>query len=426
MYNFYFHYFQKKIFFHFFLQKTFLHKKNDYLCGWIKNNHCMRYNIALNVSKRTTYTFLKCLVFVMVFGFLLPKTAKAESEPPQNAESNLDIGGVIMDHIVNAYEWHIATIGEEHYAIPLPVILVDKDGLHVFSSENFHHGHESYMGYAISSEEGLKKGKIVKVNELGETDTSASFLDISITKNVLSLLMSVTLLVIIFISVARGYKKRGVSAPKGIARVIEPVLLFVRDDIARPTIGAKYERYLPFLLTIFFFILFNNLLGLIPFFPGGANLTGNINVTLVLALITFIITTVSGNLNYWKHIVNTPGVPWWLKIPVPLIPLIEVIGVFTKPIVLMIRLFANITAGHIICLSFISLIFIFGTMSAVLGFGVSPVSVFFYLFMMLLELLVAFIQAFVFTLLSAIYIGMAVEEHHEDAHKIKHAVSEVK
>ncbi|MDR2409961.1 MAG: F0F1 ATP synthase subunit A [Bacteroidales bacterium] len=380
--------------------------------------------MVFSVYKRVVYKFASIFVFIMVLLFLQPN-AHAIS-PSHEESSDLDIGGMIIDHVVNSYEWHIVTIKGKHYSIPLPIIIIDRGGVHIFSSKHFHHGQESYMGYAICQEKGLKKGRIIKVDELGNRDMSAFFVDISITKNVLSLLFSIVLIAILFISVAKGYKKRGVSSPKGIARIIEPVILFVRDDIARSAIGRRYERYLPFLLTVFFFILINNLLGLIPFFPGGANLTGNISVTLVLAVFTFVITNVSGNRDYWKHIFNAPGVPWWLKIPIPLMPLVEVIGVFTKPIVLMIRLFANITAGHIICLGFISLIFIFGNMSAIAGFSMSPISVFFYIFMSVLELLVAFIQAFVFTLLSAIYIGMAIEEHHHDTHEIKHSISEIK
>jgi F-type H+-transporting ATPase subunit a len=380
--------------------------------------------MEFTIYKRTLYKVLNIFVFVTSFLLFLPN-AKADAPLHEEKPSGLDVGGLIMDHVVNSYEWHIITVKDKHYSIPLPVIIIDGEGLHVFSSKHFHHGHESYMGYAICQEKGAKKGRIIKVDESGNRDASASFLDISITKNVLSLLLSVTLITVLFISIARGYKKRGVGSPKGAARVIEPVILFVKD-IASSAVGKRYERYLPFLLTIFFFILFNNLLGLIPFFPGGANLTGNISITLVLALFTFIITNVSGNRDYWKHIFSTPGVPWWLKIPIPLMPLVEIIGVFTKPIVLMIRLFANITAGHIICLGFISLIFIFGNMSSIAGFGITPVSVFFYMFMTILELLVAFIQAFVFTLLSAIYIGMAIEEHHHDVHEIKHSISEIK
>jgi F-type H+-transporting ATPase subunit a len=219
-------------------------------------------------------------------------------------------------------------------------------------------------------------------------------------------------LIFVFISVARAYKKTEGHAPKGFQSFIEPIILFVRDDIAKASIGKDYEKYTPYLLTIFFFILLNNLLGLIPIFPGGANVTGNIGVTGVMAFFTFVITTINGNKNYWVHIFNTPGVPWWLKLPVPLMPFVELMGVFTKPFVLMVRLFANITAGHIIILSFISLIFIFGQMSVGLGYGVSIVSIGFSIFMNFVELLVAFIQAYVFTLLSALYFGMATEEAH--------------
>jgi F-type H+-transporting ATPase subunit a len=220
------------------------------------------------------------------------------------------------------------------------------------------------------------------------------------------------LLMWVFISVAKAYRKRGNRAPKGIQSWVEPLVLFVRDDIARPAIGHKYERFMPYLLTIFFFILVNNLMGLIPFFPFGANVTGNIAVTLVLALLTFVITTFSSTKTYWIHIFNTPGVPWWLKIPLPLMPFTELLGVITKPFVLMIRLFANISAGHIIAIGFFSLIFIFGQMNIGMGYGISVISILFTVFMTMLELLVAFIQAYVFTLLSALYFGMAVEEHH--------------
>lgn len=211
-------------------------------------------------------------------------------------------------------------------------------------------------------------------------------------------------------------------APKGLQSLLEPVILFIRDEVVIPSIGEKkYEKFLPYLLTLFFFILINNMMGLIPVFPGGANLTGNITITGILAIITFFITSFSSNKNYWKHIFNTPGVPWWLKIPIPLMPLVEIIGIFTKPFVLMVRLFANISAGHIIILGFICLVFIFGGMSPALGYGVSAVSIFFYLFMGLLELIVAFVQAFVFTLLTSLYIGLAMEEGHEEAHEEHHA-----
>jgi F-type H+-transporting ATPase subunit a len=275
-------------------------------------------------------------------------------------------------------------------------------------SSKFHHGHNSYKGFSIA-QDGEYKGKIV---EQAADGSFARPLDLSITKNVFAIFLSVALLLWIFISIADKYRKNPGKAPKGLQSMLEPIILFVRDDIAFPAIGYKYKRFMPYLLTVFFFILINNLMGLIPVFPFGANVTGNIAVTLVLALLTFIIILGSSNKNYWVHIFNTPGVPWWLKFPLPLMPVIEFVGLFTKPVVLMIRLFANITAGHIIMIGFFSLIFIFGAITPVAGYGISIVSVLFTVFMTFLELLVAFIQAYVFTLLSALYFGMAIEEHH--------------
>ena len=235
------------------------------------------------------------------------------------------------------------------------------------------------------------------------------FYDLSITKNVASLLFSVILMIWIFLSVAKAYTRREGLAPKGMQSLIEPLIVFVRDDIAKGSIGPNYVKYMPYLLTVFFFIWINNLLGLIPILPGGANVTGNLAVTGTLAIITFLITSFSANRHYWQHIFAMPGVPKWVLI---ILTPIEILGVFLRPFVLMIRLFANITAGHIIALSFFSLIFIFGELNAGAGYGVSVVSVAFVIFMSLLELLVAFLQAYVFTLLSAIYFGSAMEEHH--------------
>ncbi len=336
--------------------------------------------------------------FVTLFG--------AEEEGHAAEKKEFNPGTMIVEHVVDAHEWHIATLGQTHISVPLPVILYHDGKLDVFMSSRFHHGHDTYKGYKLVTE-GENKGKII-VEATGEIP-----LDISITKNVLAMFISMILLSIIFISVAKQYKKRKGEAPKGLQSLLEPLILFIRDDVAKSSIGEKkYEKYLPYLLTLFFFIFFNNLFGLVPIFPGGANLTGNIAVTGVMALFTFVITTFSGNKNYWTHIFNTPGVPWWLKIPVPLMPLVEFAGIFIKPFVLMVRLFANITAGHIIVLGFMSLIFIFGNMHPGIGYGVSVVSIAFAVFMGLLELLVAFIQAYVFTLLSALYFGMATEEHH--------------
>jgi F-type H+-transporting ATPase subunit a len=333
----------------------------------------------------------------------------SEKDQHEMEEADWNAGKFIIEHISDAYDWHIMDIGETHVSIPLPVILYDEGQWHFFMSSKFHHGHDAYKGYFISHHD-INTGKIVRLDAEGHEVRPT--LDISITKNVLAILFSSALLIFIFLSVAKSYKRRAGHSPKGLQSFLEPIILFVRDDIAKASIGKHYERYTPYLLTIFFFILVNNLLGLIPIFPGGANVTGNIGVTGVLAFFTFVITTFAGNKNYWVHIFNTPGVPWWLKYPVPLMPLVELMGVFTKPFVLMVRLFANITAGHIIILSFISLVFIFGQMSAGLGYGVSLFSIAFAIFMNFVELLVAFIQAYVFTLLSALYFGMATEEAH--------------
>jgi F-type H+-transporting ATPase subunit a len=319
-------------------------------------------------------------------------------------------GEFILEHIGDAYEWHILTVKGRHVSIPLPVILYSKEsGFHAFMSNRLHHG-ETFRGFRIAAEGEPHKGKIVEQAKDGSF--VRPLLDISITKNVLSLFVSMAFLLWIFLSVARRYTASPDRAPRGLQGLVEPVILFVRDDIARPAIGRKYGRFMPFLLTVFFFILINNLMGLIPFFPFGANVTGNIAVTLVLAVFTFIITLGNSNRNYWIHIFNAPGVPWWLKIPLPIMPFIEFVGLLIKPFVLMVRLFANITAGHIIAIGFFSLIFIFGAKSVAMGYGVSVVSVAFTIFMSVLELLVAFIQAYVFTLLSALYFGSAVEEHH--------------
>jgi F-type H+-transporting ATPase subunit a len=366
--------------------------------------------------KRTVFTL--GLLILISFFISVNMAAQHHADDPvistedqhKMEEADFQAGDMIVGHISDAYDWHIIDIGDTHISIPLPVILYDEGEWHIFMSSKFHHGHDAYKGYFISHHD-MNSGKVVKLDDTGHEVRPS--LDISITKNVVAIFLSSLFLVIVFVSVARSYEKRKGHAPKGLQSFLEPIIIFVRDDIAKASIGEKkYEKYVPFLLTIFFFILLNNILGIIPFFPGGANVTGNIGVTGVLAAFTFIITTFSGNKNYWTHIINAPGVPWWLKIPVPLMPVVELMGVFTKPFVLMVRLFANITAGHIIILGFVSLIFIFGEMSAGLGYGVSIISVGFTIFMDFLELLVAFIQAYVFTLLSALYFGMATEEAH--------------
>lgn len=344
----------------------------------------------------------------------IPAPKEAEESHASAPVEEFDAGRMIIDHIIDAHEWHIMNIGHTHVSVPLPVILIHDGKLFAFMSGKFHHGTEAYKGFKIETE-GENKGKIVRVIDGSmETDAGAKLpIDLSITKNVFGLFISATLLLLIFISVAKSYRRTAGKPPRGLTSLLEPLILFVRDDIAKAAIGdGKHEKYLPYLLTLFFFIFFNNLMGLIPIFPFGANITGNLAVTGIMAVFTFLITSFSAKKDYWKHIFNTPGVPWWLKFPLPLMPFVEVLGIFTKPFVLMIRLFANITAGHIIILGFMSLIFIFGNMKPFLGYAVAPVSIAFGIFMGFLELLVAFIQAYVFTLLSALYVGMATEESH--------------
>lgn len=377
---------------------------------------------------KSTFQRVLALSFVAFFYIICLPQAKAqhEGEEPsaiqqldngevkthgaehQEANNKFDAGKMILEHISDAHSWHLWG----HTAIPLPVIVYNKDrgGLKIFSSSRFNHGHAAYEGYME------KDGKIVVVNEEGKEDEAATAKtwDYSITKNVMSLLIGLAIMCWIFISLARSYARRPGMAPKGLQGWLEPIIIFVRDDVAKASIGEKnYLKYLPYLLTLFFFIWINNLLGLVPIFPGGTNLTGNIAITMTLALITFIIVSLSANKNYWHHIFAMPGVPKWVLF---LLTPIEILGVFLRPFVLMVRLFANITAGHIIALSFFALIFIFGEMNVGLGYGVSIVSLAFTVFMTCLELLVAFLQAYVFTLLTAIYIGAAVEEAHHDAH----------
>ena len=329
-----------------------------------------------------------------------------EEGKAQGSEEEFDAATFIMEHVTDSHEWHILTKSDgTPVAIYLPVILYDREsGLHVFSSKKIAHG-QSYNGFAIAHD-GQYAGKIVRVNEEGHFDGSKPPLDFSITKAIFGMIVASVILLWLMLALARSYKKTGISAPKGIQGFLEPVILFIRDDVAIPNIGEhKYGKFMPYLLTVFFFILINNLLGLIPIFPFGANVTGNVNVTFVLAVFTFLITQFSANRSHWRHVFAAPGVPFWL---LPIMIPIEIIGLFSKPFALMIRLFANISAGHIVVLSLVTLIFIFKSLL------VAPVSIVFVLFMDCIELLVAFLQAYVFTLLSALFIGMATAEpeHH--------------
>ncbi len=316
-------------------------------------------------------------------------------------------GDFIFGHIRDGYSWHITSVGEHEISIPLPVIVKSAErGWFVFMSSKLEHGHAAYEGFYISQE----KEHIGKLVELVNGQEVRPF-DISITKNVASIFIVGILLCLIFLNIAKVYSRHPMKAPRGFRGMLEVVILFMVDEVVKPCIGKGYEKYVPYMLSLFFFILLNNILGLIPIFPGGANVTGNIAITMCLAVITFLIVQFSGTKEYWKEIF-WPEVPLALK-AFPLIPLLEFIGIFTKPIALMIRLFANILAGHIIALSFMALIFIFGAAGVAAGSGVGIFSVLFSVVMMMLELLVVFIQAYVFTLLSSVFIGLArVEPHH--------------
>ncbi len=363
--------------------------------------------------------------------------ADREGARTREHEEKLNPGELIIGHVTDAHTWHLFDYcdkeGHEHaVAINLPIILINDGHLDIFMSGRFEHGHADYKGYRLIGG-GLAKEEIICVDANGlpllDPDKTAGVdaasiaanptkyykkpIDISITKTAAAIIIAVTILIVLVLSAAKQYKKRGMVGPKGLQGLVEILVLHVRNDIVAPMLGDKTDKYLPYLLTLFFFIIFCNVLGLIPFFPAGANITGNIAVTAILAIITFLITNLSGNKHYWKDVFNTPGVPAWLKI-FPLMPLVEVVGLLTKPVVLMIRLFANMTAGHIVILGFITIIFImaetFGTM---VGGVVAPISVLFSVFIDVLECLVAYLQAFVFTMLSALYIGMAIEEHEE-------------
>ncbi len=355
------------------------------------------------------------LLFVLLFASLFVKAFESE-ENVNNADSlateepkheGFNAGKLVMSHISDSHDWHIYGSEEHPVSIPLPVILYNKtSGLSIFSSARFEHGKASYNGYKI--EEGI----IYTDDGVAESKDNSGFYDFSITKNVLSLFISLAIILLVFISAARSYGRNQNKAPSGLRGAVEPLIVFVRDDIAKAAIGEKHHaRFMPFLLTIFFFIWVNNLLGIIPIFPGGANVTGNIAIPIVLAVYTLIITLAVSNKNYWRHIFAMPGVPIYV---LPIISLLEFIGIFLKPFVLVVRLFANILAGHIVMLVFFCLIFVAGAASTGAGMGASVPAIAFTIFINCLELLVGFLQAFVFTFLSAIYIGMALAEpeHH--------------
>jgi F-type H+-transporting ATPase subunit a len=362
-------------------------------------------------SKISAYKRFSSTCFV-IFALFLSISAKLNaSEPVEHSSEEMhaavseghhesleedpnkpvDIAAVAFEHILDAHSWHLWGHGIEAVAIPLPVIIYSSiNGIQCFSSSKFEHGHAIYNGYKLVDEEIVSENPEEKIY------------DFSITKNVAQLMLTAAILFLLFTSIARAYKNTGItSAPKGKQSFFEPLITFVRDDIAKSNIGAKSDKYVPYLLTVFFLILINNVLGLIPI---GANLTGNIAFTFVLSVITLIVTNVNANKHYWHHIFAPPAPKALYPILVPL----EIVGIFTKPFALMIRLFANITAGHIIVISLVGLIFVFKTL------WISPVAVGFALFIDVLECLVALLQAYIFTLLTALFIGSASADHNED------------
>lgn len=332
---------------------------------------------------------LKLLIPLLLLTLTVPgPAARAQEE-------EIDVTGIIYEHTGDSYSW----------MVPLPVIVRSRySGWHCFLSSAL-----PCEGFMIAPEGSKYAGKVV---ESVGGELLRPF-DISITRNVVSLLISSVLLVILILSCARWYRRHDVlkEPPGGIAALIEPVVALIDEEVIKDAVGPDYRRYSPYLLTAFFFILFNNLLGIVPFFPGGANLTGNIAVTFVLAISTFLATNIFGNKHYWKDIF-WPDVPVFLKVPLPLMPLIEFVGLFTKPFSLMIRLFANIFAGHAMLIGLLCVIFVTAKMGAVINGSMMAVSVLLGVFMDCMEVLVAFIQAYVFTMLSAVFIGASRQTNH--------------
>lgn len=408
--------------------------KKPYICTRNQKNTLILKQMASKIKTFTRFSshlFSLFLIFISSTGLLASGPEQGHPAPADSSKKKkVDMASIAIEHVLDSHSWHLW--GDEHpVSLPLPVILKTEMGLVFFSSGEFHHDvhgkvvverngmrfvnfeEDIYLASATANEHGQfldlqpdAKGKM--------HPTNAKPLDFSITKNVAQLLFSSLLLILLFTSIARAYKKTGVtSAPAGKQSFFEPLIVFVRDEIAKSNIGAgKHEKYVPYLLTVFFLILLNNVLGLIPI---SANLTGNIAFTFVLATITFLVTSFSANKAYWGHIFLPPAPKALYPILIPL----EVLGIFTKPFALMIRLFANMTAGHIIVISLVGLIFTFETLL------VSPIAVGFALFIDVLECLVALLQAYIFTLLTALFIGSAMveHEHHDEAHEGEHATS---
>ncbi len=373
------------------------------------------------------------LFFLFIYSSVFAQPGgKKDSLTGTSKKEKFNAKEIIFSHVLDAKEFHFLDIKHEGgpvhpVSIPLPVILYSPQrGVDVFMSSKFEHGHKPYRGYAILTEESIphmgldprqySAQQIVAVNDKGEIDPSVQVYDISLTRNVVQMLLALIIFVWIMLKIAKRYNKgEGVTtAPKGTQGFFEPIIVFIRDDVAKPNLGHQYIRYLPYLLTVFFFILINNIFGLIP---GTANVTGNIAFTVILGLISFAVILASSNKHYWGHIFNPPGMPLWVKFI--LVP-VEFVSVFVKPMALIIRLFANMVAGHIIIICLISLIFIFSAMNKYIGVASSPVAIGFTIFIYFIEILVAFLQAYIFTMLTAVFIGQAREGSHDHEKEDQH------
>lgn len=349
-------------------------------------------------------------ILTMVFAGALNAAAAQESSHDSEA---LNPKEIIFEHLGDGYGWEVPF--NHHYRIPLPIIVYGTDGWHVFSSARVANGATYRDGEAlfrIADKDSPNKGKVVQIVDGKEIKP----LDISVTKNVMALILTIALVVGLMLWLRSWYRRNPNKAPRRGLGAIEALVMFIYDSVIKSTLKDRASKFAPYLLTVFFFIFLMNLMGLMVIFPGGANLTGNIAVTMVLATLTFLVTNIFGTKHYWKEIF-WPDVPLWLKFPLPIMPLIEVFGMFTKPAALTVRLFANMMGGHMIVLVLTLLIFIFSAVNPIAGGATTIVSVLFSVFMLLIDVLVSFIQAYVFTMLSTIFISLAQERGHDEAHR---------
>lgn len=387
------------------------------------------FNLSINLlttepmNKTIFATLLAALLALVVPGSLRASETAEPTDGEEVVMNPKDAKEIIFEHLGDGYGWEVPFCHGKRIALPV-IVFGNGTGFHVFSSARVTGG-EVYTApdgkrFAIAGHDSPNKGKVVELTAGGEVRP----IDFSITKNVCATFIAMFVVILVVLSLSSYYKRGGKGAPRGFRGAVESLVFFIYDDMIKPTLGKEARRFSPYLLTVFMFIFAANLLGLIVIFPGGANLTGNIGVTLVLALITFFATNFFAKRHYWKEIF-WPDVPIWLKCPLPIMQIIEVFGIFTKPAALTIRLFANMMGGHMIVIVLTLLIFIFaGIGGAAIGSGTVVVSVLFSVFMLLIDVLVSFIQAYVFTMLSTVFIGLAQEEEHEE--EAKHAAREAR